>query len=137
MIVAAYATLILILSVIPVRDGVLEAPYLDKLAHLGEYLLLAWLLVRAMRMSQVLQPAYALWAWIYATSYGLLIEVVQAMLPWRSAELADAAANALGAALGVRLGRRIKQRISRQKAECSKQQTCFLLTAYCLLPTAF
>ena len=114
MIVAAYAALILIFSVIPVRDGVLEAPYLDKLAHLGEYLLLAWLLVQAMRVSRVLQPSYALWAWIYATSYGLLLEVVQAMLPWRSAELADAAANALGAALGVWLSQGIKQSPSRQ-----------------------
>ena len=91
-----------------------EVPYADKLVHLIEYCLLAWLLVRAIRLREVLQPAYALWAWIYATSYGLLIEVVQAMLPWRSAELADAAANALGAALGVWLSQGMKQSPSRQ-----------------------
>jgi VanZ family protein len=98
-------------SVIPVRDGALDAPYVDKCLHLGEYLLLAWLLVRALRVSQVLQPSYVLWAWIYTTSYGLLIEVIQAMLPWRSAELGDAAANTLGAALGVWIAQRTSSRI--------------------------
>jgi len=105
-VVAVYAILIFIASVIPVRGKALEVPYVDKGLHLSEYLLLAWLLVQALRVSQVLQPSYLLWAWIYTTSYGLLIEVIQAMLPWRSAELGDAAANALGAAVGAWIGQR-------------------------------
>jgi len=100
-----------VLSVIPVREGTLDVPYVDKGLHLGEYLLLAWLLVQALRVNQVLQPSYVLWAWIYATSYGLLLEVIQAMLPWRSAELGDAAANTLGAALGVWIAQRKWSRI--------------------------
>ena len=44
---------------------------------------------------------YLLWAWMYATSYGLLIELLQGMVPWRSADLTDAIANTVGAALGV------------------------------------
>ena len=47
------------------------------------------------------------WAWIYATSYGALMEAIQAMIPWRSAELVDAGMNAIGAAIGVWVGRRV------------------------------
>ena len=82
---------------------------LDKLAHLCEYLLFAWLLVQAIRAGRLREREYLWLAWIYATSYGLLIELVQGMLPWRSADLLDAAANALGSALGVLLGTKIPQ----------------------------
>lgn len=47
-----------------------------------------------------------LWAWLYATSYGGLMELLQMVLPWRRADWTDALMNALGAALGVWLGRR-------------------------------
>ena len=57
--------------------------------------------MRAIRTTRMPEQEYGLWAWIYATSYGLLLELIQAMIPWRSADLADAVANALGAALGV------------------------------------
>jgi VanZ family protein len=67
----------------------------------------AWLLVGALRAAGLAEQEYGRLAWIYGTSYGLLIEMIQALVPWRSADLADAAANALGAAIGVWLGRRI------------------------------
>jgi VanZ family protein len=44
---------------------------------------------------------------MYATSYGLLIELLQGMVPWRSADLTDAIANTVGAALGVWIGNRV------------------------------
>ena len=87
---------------IPVKSDV-DVPYLDKAVHLCQYFLFAWLLGQAIRAGRVPEPEareYRIWAWIYATSYGLLIELVQALLPWRSAEWADALANAVGAALG-------------------------------------
>ena len=74
--------------------------------HVVQYLVLAWLLVRAIRAGGLWERPYLALAWLYATSYGLLIEVLQVMLPWRSADFLDAAANALGAAVGVGLGRR-------------------------------
>lgn len=104
---AAYAILVFAASVIPVEPGP-SIRHLDKVAHLGEYLLFAWLLVHALRTIAPpagWEPVYPWWAWIFATSYGLLIECLQALLPWRSAELADALANACGAALGVWLAR--------------------------------
>lgn len=100
---AVYAALLFVVSVTPV-DPRLTVGHLDKVWHLGEYLLFAWLLVHALRMSRTWEPVYPWWAWMFATSYGLLIECLQALLPWRSAELADALANACGAALGVWLG---------------------------------
>ncbi len=86
-------------------------PYLDKAVHLCEYLLFAWLLVQALPPTELVGGQairhYQFWAWLYATSYGVLIELIQAMVPWRSAELGDAIANGLGAACGVWLGQRL------------------------------
>ena len=84
--------------------------HLDKVAHIGEYLVFAWLLVQAVRASRMPEREYLLWAWMYATSYGLLIELIQAIIPWRSAELWDAVANGIGAAIGVWVGERIPKR---------------------------
>lgn len=98
---------------VPVDSSVESVPFLDKIAHLCEYLGFAWLLVQAIRSSPAHDPdvggasrEYLWWAWIYAASYGLLIELLQALVPWRSADWADAAANAVGAAIGVWLGGR-------------------------------
>jgi VanZ family protein len=87
-------------------DPRVSAGHLDKVVHLCEYLFFAWLLVQAIRGSRTAEREHLVWAWIYATSYGLLIELLQGMVPWRSADLTDAMANGLGAALGVWLGAR-------------------------------
>ena len=97
---AAYAALVLIVSVLPIKTEP-AVSHLDKVAHLCEYLLFAWLLVQAIRAGRLREREYLWLAWIYATSYGLLMELIQGMLPWRSADMGDAAANALGAALGT------------------------------------
>jgi len=103
---------IFVVSIIP--DGPeLSVGRLDKAAHLCEYLLFAWLLIQAVRAGPVPKPEYQLWVWIYATSYGLLMELIQAMVPWRSAELADVLADAAGAALGVWAGQRIPREVKR------------------------
>jgi len=109
-----YAALVFVLSVIPTEhlpDA--DVPYFDKVVHVCEYLGFAWLLVRAIRVSRVPERDYLLWAWIYATSYGMLIELLQAMVPWRSADWMDALANAIGAAGGVWIGQRIPRPITR------------------------
>ena len=107
--VGVFAVVIFIGAVVPVAEGV-SVPYLDKAVHGGEYLAFAWLLVHAIRASRVESSEsrqYAIWVWIYATSYGLLMEAIQLLIPWRSGDLADALANALGAAAGVWVGRRL------------------------------
>lgn len=95
----------LLLSVLP-TDGTPRVPHLDKAAHLCEYLLFAWLLTQAIRAGRLIEPEYQTLAWVYATSYGLLMELLQALVPWRSADWADAIFNALGAAAGVWIARR-------------------------------
>ena len=100
----------------PIPEGP-AIPHLDKGAHLCEYLLFAWLLVQAIRRAGLHERAptpkslvwgreYGQLAWIYATSYGLLMELLQAIVPWRSADLLDAVANAAGAAIGVWVAQR-------------------------------
>ena len=98
--VGGCAAAIFILSVVPVPEGP-SVPYLDKAVHLCEYLLFSWLLAHAIRATQLTARDYLWLVWIYATSYGLVIEIIQGLIPWRSADLLDAVANALGAALGA------------------------------------
>ncbi len=105
-VVAGYAVLLFVVSVMPVR-GAPSVPYLDKAVHSCEYLLFAWLLVQAIRAPGLQGGHDLMLVWLYATSYGVLMELIQMMIPWRSAELADAVANAIGAACGVWLGQRI------------------------------
>lgn len=107
MLVAAYAAAVCVFSVIP-TNSVEAVPYLDKVTHLSEYLIFAWLLAQAMRVSEADRPEHLVWAWIYASSYGLLMELVQVMIPWRSAEALDAVANALGAGVGIVLFSRMR-----------------------------
>ena len=71
--------------------------------------------MQALCASQFHEPVFGLWAWIYATSYGLLIELLQAIIPWRSAELGDVLANAMGAALGVWIGEQLSGKLSRER----------------------
>ena len=84
-------------SVVPVAESRVSAPYLDKLGHLCEYLVFAWLLMRALPP----RPLARRVAWTTAVSYGLLMELIQWFLPWRSADWTDALSNAVGAWLGV------------------------------------
>ena len=99
-------------SIIPVSVQGVNVPFLDKAVHLCEYFLLAWLLAQAMRATAGASQSLAIKAWIIASGYGAMIEGIQAIVPWRSAEIGDAIANALGAALGVWLSHIIVRRQS-------------------------
>ena len=104
---AGYALAVFVLSVIPVEPSLPAAAHLDKLEHIAAYLLFAWIFMQAIRASQLREREYLVLAWVFATSYGLLMELLQAMVPWRTPDLMDAAANAVGAAIGVWVGQRI------------------------------
>jgi VanZ family protein len=96
--VLGYAALLLVISVMPLRAPA-AVPHLDKVWHLCKYGLFAWLVRRAQRARRQPRPRWR--AWLIATGYGLLLEGVQAWLPWRSAEVGDVLANGLGAAVGI------------------------------------
>ncbi|MDP3722034.1 MAG: VanZ family protein [Candidatus Omnitrophota bacterium] len=103
--VAAYTVLLAVVSVIPVPfEGPLPSGHLDKVIHLCEYWVLAWLLIRAIPPDRPFSSGVQLGVWLLAAGYGGLLEVAQAMIPWRSGEVLDVAANMAGAALGVWVG---------------------------------
>ena len=104
--VAAYAVLLCVLSLIPIEVKVSPLLHLDKVIHVWEYLLFAWLLVQALRAHQLHDQEWGLLAWMFTTSYGLLMELLQVLVPWRSADWADALCNGIGAAMGVWLSHR-------------------------------
>ena len=67
-------------------------PNLDKVGHIGSFFMLAWLAYLAYRPR---------WYWIVLelAFYGMLIEVVQSFLPYRSADVKDFMADMAGVAL--------------------------------------
>ena len=81
-------------------------PHADLLFHLVGYAILAALLVRALplqsdnssRTPSVMPLVFVV---VVTVAFGLGIEGVQALLPYRTASLLDSSANLLGAVLGA------------------------------------
>lgn len=74
---------------------------LDKPVHLCEYLLLAWCTAQAARASRWPLRQIASLAVIGPVAYGVLLEAVQSVLPYRSAEWLDVLSNTIGAMVGT------------------------------------
>ncbi len=71
----------------------------DKAVHFFIFGVLAWLLPAPLRKIHDWRVRPALWAgFLISSIYGLSLEGVQAMLPYRNASIYDAVANMLGAA---------------------------------------
>ncbi|WP_245837036.1 VanZ family protein [Paraferrimonas sedimenticola] len=66
--------------------------HVDKIGHLGAFWLLSWLTYASFK-----------WRWVVLTGvmalYAVMIEVIQAQLPYRSAEVGDFVADMSGVAL--------------------------------------
>ena len=80
---------------------------IKKLAHIGEYVILGFLMFRALlkEKKNSLASRYAwLWALIGTTLYGVSDEVHQMFVPTRTAYTGDIFINALGAGIGLLLG---------------------------------
>lgn len=82
-------------------------PRIDLLLHLFGYASLAWLFIRAARSLGIefarLRPHVVLLGVFVVAGFGLCIEGVQYVLPYRNASLVDAAVNGIGAILGALL----------------------------------
>jgi len=106
--VAVYAAAVAAGSLLPIGTPASTPDLLDKVVHLCEYLVLVWLSAEWLRRAGHGHALAA--AVVAAVVYGLGLEGVQALIPWRSAELLDVAANTVGACLGAAaswgLGRR-------------------------------
>jgi VanZ family protein len=99
-----YAVFIAVLAVLPPASEV-SVGQLDRLAHLCEYALFAWCLRRAARASAFSRSSGLLLALGCSIAYGALLEGVQGLLGYRTAEWGDVAANTLGAFLGNGMSR--------------------------------
>jgi VanZ family protein len=102
----SWAILLLVLSLMP-TSGILDfslpqIPHIDKIAHLVMYAMMGLLLSLGFstlfpeqKKRIVLYPA------ILASTYGLIMEILQFHTSYRSFEWGDIAANTLGAILGA------------------------------------
>lgn len=77
-------------------------PYSDKLIHAIIYSLLGYLCVWSLRVTTKRGWfKISILSIVAATAYGIAMEIYQMHLPARSAEIADAIANAIGAFIGT------------------------------------
>lgn len=110
----AWATVVAVLLLVPTGGEQPPAwpwldllrPFADKAVHFGLFAVLGWLLVRGEAQGRGRRTGHALRRlWIaaaaLATSWGLLLEVAQAFVPYRSFEALDGLADLLGAAVGA------------------------------------
>ena len=93
------AFLIVIVSVIPISLGHnLKIP-LDKIVHFFIYLTFAFLISNTLAIKRYKHSR--LQGFAYSVVIGVMMEVVQYFLPYRSFEMLDILSNSLGALLGI------------------------------------
>jgi VanZ family protein len=92
--------IVLIISVIPIPEtGINSELHLDKVVHFLLYGITAILFYKVLRLG--LKQGYIFFPIALASLYGLLLEVVQHFVSYRSFSLADIIANILGAMVFV------------------------------------
>lgn len=95
----AWAGVILVLTSWPGSGLGNQVTGADKIAHLGMYGVLGYLVARALPLPRGRVAMLASLAWM--TVFALLDEVHQHWIPGRDASIADWAADILGASLGL------------------------------------
>jgi VanZ family protein len=107
-----WGVLILFASVLPCREIPSLAPgYSDKIAHFCGYMIFAVLCFRAASgKTGIAGRRIPLFALILTFSYGILMELLQCLIPGRDASLLDIVFNFGGASSGILLGKVIKWR---------------------------
>nr|VFK24847.1 MAG: VanZ like family protein [Candidatus Kentron sp. LPFa]VFK68444.1 MAG: VanZ like family protein [Candidatus Kentron sp. UNK]VFK73545.1 MAG: VanZ like family protein [Candidatus Kentron sp. UNK] len=93
-----YAALIFFICLKESPPGTETFPYQDKIFHFLAYFLLCFWFGQI--YSSVTRNKIFIWSFLM----GLLIELIQSQLSYRSAELADLLANTLGSLMGIFFG---------------------------------
>ncbi|MCL6472733.1 MAG: VanZ family protein [Firmicutes bacterium] len=98
--VALWMMAILYFSTMRISKG--SGELLPSLAHFTEYAILGFLIWRAIELAWNCgyQPS-ATYAIVSATAYGIMMEIVQLFLPYRSFSIVDIAVNLAGATAAV------------------------------------
>jgi len=99
--VLAYVSVIFALSSQSYLPSPIRFTYGDKVAHMGEYLVLGLLLVRALRASlRVSRPLFAAMIAIgIVVTVGASDEFLQSFIPGRNSDILDLLADVLGGAI--------------------------------------
>jgi glycopeptide antibiotics resistance protein len=103
--VAAWAGLILVLSLVPGVAGDLNSGYLS---HVCAYFVLTLMLVLSMRNGH--RTWICVQALFYAGLFGLFIECLQYFIPYRAFEITDIAVNVSAAVAAAVLGHHMIRR---------------------------
>lgn len=100
---ALWSVFLIFLSLQPAKEVEIFLPFdfMASLAHAAVYFVLAALLCIALRFWKYSITSLALVAFIYATIWGIINELVQFYEPTRSPSLADVISDAIGAALAI------------------------------------
>lgn len=102
-IAALWSVFLVFLSLQPATEVEIFLPFnfMASLAHAAVYFVLAALLCIALRFWKYSLISLALVAFIYATIWGIINELVQFYEPTRSPSIADIVSDSIGAALGI------------------------------------
>jgi len=93
-----YSVLILVISVLPVKEiKILEKSGADKLIHFCLYLILALIVIHSLIKS--FHPY--IYSFLYCLCWGTFVEAVQYLVPYRTFEVRDLFFNSLGSIVGL------------------------------------
>lgn len=99
-VVFLYTLFLLFLSLMPTKNVSLgQVTYFDKVAHTIAYVILSFLLYTTLLRRK--NPQAFLVSLVYAATLGCAIEFLQKLVPYRSFEILDMAANFFGSVFGV------------------------------------
>ena len=94
-VIFVWFSFVLLLSVIPTKDVPTGHPT-DKIIHFIIYGITAILLMKNLRSKMSLKKSAVL-SLTVASLFGLIIELIQAAIPWRECSFSDMIANVAGA----------------------------------------
>ena len=95
-VISVFASIMLLLSINPVEPGSAQGTINDKLQHFGAFLILSFFLMLLFSHKAIDFKYPYLLAIVLAIAYGILIEIIQYGIPYRSFSFLDMLADTIG-----------------------------------------